>query len=196
MKQKLLLALSLLLAAAAMAPAQDIDPEKAKESTAILAKMRKVELLNELLPLVLTRDQILQILPTIERARAKTRELTNKEHDALLQFDKSSDATINAAMKGKVPDQSAVRDIEVFYEAVDINRQAIMGQNIDAMMEVLQKVLNKGQMKVMANSLTLKFFEPDVTTAEEKDDNVKERVFVREVLLDPLTYDLFIQMTK
>ena len=196
MKQKLLLALSFVLVLAAMAPAQDIDPEKAKESTAILVKMRKVELLNQILPLVLTRDQILQILPTIERVRAKTRELTLKEHDALLQFDKSSQGMIDAGLQGKMPDQSGVRDIEVFYEAVDINRQALMGENIDAMMAVLQKTLNKGQMKVMANSLTLKFFEPDVTTDEEKDDTVKERVFVREILLDPLTYDLFVQMSK
>ena len=56
--------------------------------------------------------------------------------------------------------------------------------------------LNKGQMKVMANSLTVKFFEPDITSDEAKDPTVKERVFVREILLDPLTYDLFVQMTK
>ena len=196
MKQKILLALSLVLAIAAFAPAQDIDPAMAKQSTEILTKMRKVELLNQLLPLVLSRDQILQILPAIERVRAKQRELTIKEHDALIQFDKSSDAMIDASMKGQMPDQTNVRNIEVFYEAVDINRQALMGENLDNMMAVLTKVLNKGQLKVMANSLTLKFFEPDATSDEEKDDTVKERVFVREILLDPLTYDLFVQMTK
>lgn len=196
MKQKLLLAFSLLFALAAFAPAQDIDPDKAKESTAITLKMRKVELLNQIVPMVLSREQILQILPVIERVRAKQRDLTLKEHDALIQFDKSSDGLIAAGLKGQVPDPAAIRNIEVFYEAIDINRQALLGENIDAMMAVLTKVLNKGQMKVMANSLTVKFFEPDLTTDEEKDDTVKERVFVREILLDPVTYDLFVDMTK
>ncbi len=196
MKQKLLLALSLLLVMAAFATAQDIDPAMAKQSTEILAKMRKVELLNQILPLVLSRDQIQQILPAIERVRARLRELTIKEHNALIQFDKSSERMIDAGMKGQMPDQANVRNIEVFYEAVDINRQALMGENLDNVMAVLTKVLNKGQLKVMANSLTLKFFEPDATSDEEKDDTVKERVFVREILLDPLTYDLLVQMTK
>jgi len=47
----------------------------------------------------------------------------------------------------------------------------------------------------MANSLTLKFFEPDITPEQATDDQ-KERVFCREVLLDPLTYDLLVAMSK
>ena len=196
MKSRILLLLSFVLTLSVLCQAQDIDPQEAAQSTQVLNKMRKVELLNQILPLVLTKDQILQILPVIERVRAKQKALTQKEHDELLQFDKNSGDAVDAGLKGQMPDQKFVRDLEVFYEAVDISRQALMGENLDAMMAVLAKALNKGQLKVMANSLTVKFFEPDITTDEAKDDEVKERIFVREILLDPLTYDLLVQMSK
>lgn len=195
MKLKLLLALSSVLALTACAAAQSIDPERAKESTRILQNMRKVELMNQILPLTLERDQILQILPTIERIRDKVRKLYIQENTDLQAFDKQSQAAVDAAMKGKMPDQEYVRKIVAFYRVNDIRRQIAASENVDLLYPVLEKVCNAGQMKVMANSLTLAFFEPDVKPAEAT-DKFRQKVFIREVLLDPMTYDLLLQMTK
>ncbi|MEA2552990.1 MAG: hypothetical protein QOJ65_1166 [Fimbriimonadaceae bacterium] len=195
MKLKLLLAISLSAACLTGAVAQTIDPDKSKESTRIVQAMRKVELMNQILPLVLERDQILQILPVLERIRDKNRRLLIQEHDDLLKYDKQSTAAVDAAMKGKLPDQNFVRELVAFYRVNDLRRQIAMGENIDLLLPALDKALNKGQQKVMANSLTLKFFEPDITP-EQATDKLKIRVFVREVLLDPLTYELLVAMAK
>lgn len=195
MKLKLLLALSCVFALFACSPAQSIDPEKAKDSTRILQNMRKVELMNQLLPLTLEKDQILQILPTLERIRDKVRKLYVQENADLQLFDKASQASVDDAMKGKMPDQDYVRKIVAFYRLNDVRRQVAVNENIDMLLPVLQKVCNKGQLKVMANSLTLAFFEPDVKPAEATDE-FRQRVFIREVMLDPMTYDLLLQMSK
>ena len=195
MNRKLLLALSLLFALFAFAPAQDVDPQMAKESTDITANMHKVELLNQILPLALQPNQIQQILPVLERIRAKQKAQLVKEHQLLLEFQKTSAAAVDAGVKGKLPSPNMVRDIDAFYESITISREAATGDYIDTLLPALQKILDKGQQKVMANSLTLKFFEPDITPQEATDDQ-KERVFCREVLLDPATYDLLVAMAK
>jgi hypothetical protein len=196
MNRKLLLILSLFFALFAISAAQPaVDAQMAKESTEITANMHKVELLNELLPLALQPNQIQQILPALERIRSKQTKQLAKEHEALIEFQKSSAAAVDAGVKGKLPDPNYVRDIEVFYKAIDIGRQVATGENIDLLMPTLTKILDKGQQKVMANSLTLRFFEPDITAAEATDDQ-KIRVFCREILLDPMTYDLLVAMGK
>ena len=195
MNPKLLLSLSLLFALFSAAFAQPVDPNMAKQSTDILTNMRKVELLNQILPLALQQNQIQQILPVLERIRAKQEKLLEQEHKDLIEFQKSSEAAVTDGLKGKMPDQNYVRTIEAFYKANDIRRQVANGENIDLLLPVLQKYLDKGQLKVMANSLTLQFFEPDITPAQATDEQ-KERVFCREILLDPVAYDILVAMSK
>ncbi len=197
MNRKLLISLCMLFGLFALSFAQDdlADPQMAKESTAMVANMRKVELLNQILPLALQPSQIQQILPVLERVRDKQRKLLIQEHKDLLDFQKQTQAAVDAGLQGKLPSADFIRTIEAFYKANDIRRQVANGENLDTLMPVIQKVLDKGQQKVMANSLTLQFFEPDLSPANATDDQ-KERVFCREVLLDPLAYDLLVQMGK
>src|SRR5579885_1827260 len=100
MNRKILLVLSLLLGLFAVSLAQDVDPEMAKQSADIVTRMRKVELLNQILPIALTKDQIQQILPVLERIRDKNRKLLEQEHKDLLEFDRSSSDALDAALKG------------------------------------------------------------------------------------------------
>jgi hypothetical protein len=195
MNRKLLLVLSLLFGLFVISTAQPVDPEMAKESTDILTNMRKVELLDQLLPLALQPSQIQQILPVLERIRDKQRKLIAQEHKDLLDFEKTAQAAVDAGLKGKLPSEDYVRSIQVFYKANDIRRQVATGENLDMLMPVITKVLDKGQQKVMSNSLTLQFFEPDITPAEATDDQ-KMRVFCREIILDPLGYDVLVAMSK
>ena len=172
-----------------------VDPEMAKESTRILDNMRKVELLNQLIPLVLRPDQIQAILPVLERIRDKERRLTEQEHTDLLLFDQNSADTVAAGIKGQLPSADYVVKLEAFYKANDIRRQVATGENLDMLMPVITKTLDGGQQKVMENSLTLQFFEPDLKPDSATDDQ-KMRVFCREIILDPLCYDLLVQMGK
>lgn len=195
MNRKLLLVLSLLFATFTFSFAQPVNPDMARQSTDILTNMRKVELLNQLLPLVLQPNQIQQLLPVLERIRAKQGKLLIQENKDLTEFQKTSLSAVGAGIKGKLPDPALVRMIQVFYKANDIRRQVAMGENIDALMPTIYKTLDKGQQKVMSNSLVLQFFEPDITPKQATEEQ-KMRVFCREVLLDPLTYDLLVQMGK
>jgi hypothetical protein len=195
MKRKLLLVLGLLFATFALSNAQPVDPEMARQSTEILKNIRKVELLNQILPLALQPAQIQQILPAIEKIRVRQKEQLVKEHKLLLDFQKTSATAVDAGVKGKLPSTDLVREIDALYKATEIGRQVIMGENLDLLMPVITKALDKGQQKVMANSLRIQFFEPDVTGAQASDDQ-KMRVFCREVLLDPLAYELLVTMAK
>src|SRR5437588_12008208 len=130
MNRKLLLVLSFLLVIVGFAAAQPVDPEMAKQSTDITTNMRKVELLNQLVPLILEKNQINQILPVLERIRDKQRLLLIQEHKDLLAFDKPSSDAVTAGIGGKLPDAEFVRTIQAFYKANDLRRQVATGENL------------------------------------------------------------------
>ena len=100
--------------------AQPVDPQMAKESSDVLAKMRKVELLYQILPLLLEKQQIDKILPALEKIRAKQRRLTEQEHKDLMGFSQDADKAVAAGIGGKMPGDDAVRTIECSEPGVGI----------------------------------------------------------------------------
>jgi hypothetical protein len=198
MIRKTLIVLSMLFGVFGMlsiSVAQPVDPVMAKQSADILSKLRKVELLYQILPLLLEKQQIDKILPALEKIRSKQRKLLEQEHKDLAGFETDANKAVAAGVGGQMPSDDTIRTIEAFYKANDLRRQVAMGENLDLLMPVLKSTLNAGQMKVMANSLTMAFFEPDLAPGDINDE-VKARVFAREVLLDPLTYEILVAMDK
>jgi hypothetical protein len=60
-------------------------------------------------------------------------------------------------------------------------------------MEAMKTSLNAGQMKVAANALDFKLYNPNIKPEEIKEED-RLRLYVQEVLLDPLAYDLLVKM--
>lgn len=194
MTVRLLLLSSLLCASIASAQPQPAD--MGKRSDVIVANLRKVELVNQILPLVLQKDQIRKLLPAIEKVRDKSRKLLRQEYEDLIRYEgRASDAVAAALKEGRLPQNTFVREIVAFFNASEIRRSVALYENVDIVMPVLKTTLNKGQLKVAANSLPVHYFEPDVKP-EEATEELRLRVFIREVILDAHTYDLLIQMSK
>lgn len=188
-----LLALALLsLSLSAHAGAQ-VDPAKAKRSADVMTKIGQLDLLVQLLPLALDKEQLRMLLPVIEKARAKSYKIMDMEADDLAKLDQRvSKAVTDALEKGVYPPQDLQVDIAKLTRAFTIRRQLAGAENVEEVYAAIGKTLNEGQKKAMENSL-----DPKLLGVKETLDSVgKIKFFIREILLDPRSYDLLVKMSK
>jgi hypothetical protein len=172
------------------------DVAMGQKSDEILLMMRKVQIMNQILPLVMDKTQIRKILPTVEKVRAKVKEVQRTEFKQLQGLENPTKFALDEAIKqGRMPSKETLDKIAEFYGSAQTIRQAYVADNIEQVLAIMKETLNKGQLKAAANSLTLSFYEPNVKP-EEATEDFRLRVFVREVMLDPVTYDLLLAMSK
>lgn len=187
---------ALLGALAGSASAQQNPLAPSAEKMAFDVKVRKIDLLNQILPVLFTRKQIDALLPVIERARVRVKETRKKEDVLIKDFQKSVDEAIkNGTEKQSVPPRKILTDLTRLLEAIRITRQMVAAENAKSVQEVFDKVCNAGQRKVAAQSLALGMFEP-APDPEKVTEAQRELIFVREILLDPLAYDLLVDLQK
>src|SRR5947209_426291 len=75
-------------------------------------KVRKLELYNLLLPLLLSKEQLRAILPPIEKAREVVRIVRKSEVDEIKKLDVKADDALKAAEeKGAVPTKALMDDL-------------------------------------------------------------------------------------
>jgi hypothetical protein len=192
----LLICLSVLLALVSSAPAQLASDDQAKRSDEILKKMRQIDLLNQMLPLALSKDQINKLLPSIEKARQRVKDQQKEEFKLMTQYEGKIDAAVKAGIdKGDVPDIALLRELNAVMTTMELRRDAVASENADAVLSEMKKALNAGQLKVAANSLNPKLFDPSVKVDEMTQDQ-KILFFVRNIMLDPHSYDLMRQLLK
>lgn len=191
--KRFLIVLGIILVFSGVAVSQP-SSEKAKQSAATLDKMRQIDLLNHLLPLVMTKEQIRKILPSIEKARRDVRTQEDEEAKFLAQSSaKVEKAVKDGVDKGDVPDKQLLRELNAMIRLFSMKRKEIGDDNAKMVMEVAKTTFNAGQLKAMANSLDFKVYYPGVKPEEVKDED-KINLFIREILLDPLAYDLLVRM--
>src|SRR5262245_56791849 len=89
------LLVTLFVVAHAIAQGSAVEKDRQNRSDNILTKVDQLNLMNQILPLVMTREQVRKILPPIEKARQKVREIEKVE----LEDMKKIDAKIDAALK-------------------------------------------------------------------------------------------------
>src|SRR4051812_37834674 len=100
----LLICLSVMLAFVSSASAQLAPSDQGKKSDEILKKMRQIDLLNQMLPMAMSKDQIGKLLPVIEKARQSVKDEQKFEYKQLLEVEGKVDAAIKAGVdKGEVP---------------------------------------------------------------------------------------------
>lgn len=170
--------------------------ERGAKSDAILAKMRRIDLLNQILPILMTKKQIGDVLSAIEKARANAERTKKFEYETLLGFDKELDTTIKAGIeKGEMPNKDFVKKLTKTFSVMGINRSVAVGENVTMVIDAMKKTLNVGQIKAAAGALDVTYFEPGLKP-EEWTQEKKLDVYVRVVILDPLAYDLLKEMFK
>ena len=190
------LAALLVFAFAAPSYGQVTAAERAKKSDEILQKVHQLDLMNNLLPLVLTKEQLGKFLPVMEKARQAVRDQEKVEYDFLLKLNPKVDTALTEAKtKGKVPGREVINETWATFQMFTWKRKAIADENVANVTKAFEGAINEGQRKTAINTVNPKQFDP---TADPKtmSDAKKMEMFVRNILLDPAAYDLLVGMLK
>ena len=171
-------------------------PEEVKKSEQIMLKMKQLDLLNQMIPLALTKEQIGKLLPSVERARAKVKQTQKEELNVLLKLEsKLTDAIKTSTEKQIAPPKALIDEVSDETFKLAQKRGAIITENVDSVFKVFNDTLNAGQKKAAANSLAIAYFIPDADP-KKMTDAEKIRVFIQEIFLDPQAYDVLLQLEK
>lgn len=191
MTSQVWIAATLALGMATVGSAQTTTPEdRAQKSFAIFEKNIKLDLYNQILPLLFTKEQFRAILPAIERTRQRVRETEKLEFDELQKLEAEMDKALkDAADKQALPPAELMTKISNTLKKLSVARRLIVDMNIQEVNDAFMKVANPGQQKAAANSLNLALYYPNAKPEEVKNEQ-KLRIFVSEVLLHPAAYDL------
>jgi hypothetical protein len=186
--------LSLFAMLAGVAVGQSTD--RGKKSDEIVRKSRQLDLANHILPLILTKSQINELLPVIEKCRANVRKIENMEADDLLKMEAKIDKAISDALnKDQVPSKELLKEVAALYRAFTIRRQVAASENAEAVLEVLKRVLNEGQLKTAEKSIDPRAYDPKAEPDKMSQDD-KLNLFIKDVLLDPQSYDFLVKLAK
>ena len=199
MKKPLLALLSLASLAAvasAQAPAAASSPAQGSRSDAIMLNIKKLDVLIQVVPLALTKDQVSALLLSIEKVRQQEKQLRAQEDKDLIQIDaKTAKLVDDGVQKGSYPAREAQVEIAKFMGVMGIRRSMAAIDYINIVYDTCTKTLNAGQLKVMEKSLKPELLDPSLKV-DQMDSAAKVKFFIRKVLLDPVAYDVLIDMAK
>lgn len=182
--------------AVTIAGAQTPPSPAQQKADQVLLKARKVDLLNQILPVLMTKDQIGKLLPVIEKARAAVKAVEEKERGELGALEPKLDAAIKEALdKNLVPSRDVLNNAYATFQMMQLRRQSIVNQNVDALLKVIDESWNAGQRKAAAQALRPEAFDPTLDSSKMTDEQ-KLRFYVRVILLDPYAYDLLIKLRE
>jgi hypothetical protein len=187
---------ALVLAVAAFGHAVQEPSARDRKSAEILTKIRQVDLLNQLLPVSLSKEQINKLLPVIEKCRQLVRKQEEEEANLLLTLEKEATEAVNRGIeKQDVPDAELLVKFSKAIAEMSAKRQNVITANVIAVTTVFEEVCNKGQIRTAANSLNPRLINPNLKI-EELTEEVRLNYWIQEVLLDPRAYDLLVRMAK
>jgi hypothetical protein len=191
---RLLLPLLILLPAFSYCHTRQSPEERASKSDAILSKLHQLDLLNHILPLLLTKAQLNPILTSIENSRKLIKITQESEYKRLIPFDDDCTAALAKAIDGGlVPDRDLMKKAFAAVAAMTQNRQIITQANISNVTEAVNGVLNDGQKKIMMVQLDPKLFDKTLDP-DKMSDLEKVRFYVSNILLDPMAYDVLTKL--
>lgn len=195
MKSRSLLSLSLFLLASPILTTGAFA-QKTTITERVLDKIGKADVLYNILPLLLTKKQILDLLPTLEKARDNVRKTMAKEDQMFESIEAIADAAYQRAIeKNVLPSEEDRAKMSKALFAFRTQRNLAANENVDLVQPVFDRITNAGQRKVAVNTLNIKVFLPDAKP-EEMSDEAKERLFIRYILLDSAAYEMLTDMAK
>jgi hypothetical protein len=132
----------------------------------------------------------------IEKVRQRVSDTLKAEYTELKPLDADMDQAIkDAEAKGTMPSHEFMRRVFAAYGKINGRRELMAQMNTNDVYDVFVKVLNAGQVTVAANALDPKFFNPKAKVEEMKTED-KVRLYVRQVLLNPMAYPILVQMSN
>jgi len=169
--------------------------DEAARSAKVQENMRRVDLLRWLMPLVLRKDQFDKILPVFAKIKSEQRKVLEDEDKQFLALEKELEEAIRKAKEENVfPKRDLVTKCIRLVQALGLRRRMARADLTEEMYKVVDSTLDAGQKKAMT---AIEWKEIDPTAElEGKPDADKIRFFVRVVLLDPLAYDILIDLDK
>jgi hypothetical protein len=171
-------------------------PEQARKSAEVLSKMRQIDLLNQLIPLALQKSQITQLLPVVERARAKVTEIQKDEAVKLERLDAKITAAIKKSIESNVaPPKALLDELAQATAEMSVKRLVAVDANTTSVLKVFNEVCNAGQKAAAAHSLAPQLLNPSLKPDQMTQED-KIRFFIQEILLDPQCYDVLVQLEK
>jgi hypothetical protein len=196
MKTKFLIAITLALVSS-FAFSQEYTAA-GKELDSTLLKINKLNILKYVTPLLLKKSQLNALMTTLEKCQAKQNEIIAsdvKEFKARkldTEIDKALDEALN---DGTYPKRDLQGRIIAIQDALLIRRKLATNEMVDMLLETCRKSLNEGQITAMKNLTDPNYVEGQ-TKASKLSDDEKTKLYIREVFLSPLTYDLLKQLAK
>jgi hypothetical protein len=189
----LLLCIALIFALVAGASAQPITTDRGKTSDEVFLKIRKIDLLNHILPMLLTKDQINKLLPAIEQARGKQKQELAREDEELAKLKAQVDEAYVAAIEKGVYPKEVSTVVAAKTRQMSIARQIVLGEMIEIVEKAVTTHLNEGQRKAMIGSFAASYIAPG-RKPEDITDAIRMKFFIESVLLDPLTREILIEV--
>lgn len=185
------------IAVVAIAAAQAAgSAEKAKRSTEIMNKARQMDIMNQLLPLLLTKDQIGKLLPKIEKSRAELRKLEAEEYETLIGLEPKLDKALKEGYeKGMIVKQSTINETYLAFRRMEAKRISTGADYGDQIYEDVSTILTKGQKKSMAGALTPNMLNPSLDPRKMTEED-RIQFFIQTILLDPQCYDVLLKLQK
>lgn len=167
-----------------------------KAVDAMLTKVRKIEVYNQILPVLMTPDQIRAILTVLEKHRVEAAKLEDEEFKWLSSVDKDLTTLLkNAEEKGAIPDEKTMETLVLYFKAFSIKRAALMNEVVAELKKTMKEKLNAGQVSAAANALDVRFY-AFTKPAEELTEDEKLDSWIRVVLLDNHAYYILLELAK
>ena len=167
-----------------------------EEALRINRNIRKLLVLNQLLPLLLTGSQAKALLPSIEHAHAAERRIREQELEVMKSNNHRIDAAIRAAEKGNriTTGKENERIIGMLYE-LGQHRASMIRTESEKVRLAMVKVLNVGQVKAASHSFDPRWLDNNLDPKTMSDEQ-KLRIYVRMVLLDESVTDYLISKSR
>ena len=90
--------------------------------------IRQADLLNHILPILWTKEQLNAVLPAIEKARQNVTQAHDNEYHKLIELDPKVTAAIEKALnEGQVPGRDLLKEIQVQMVSLNNIRMAMGG---------------------------------------------------------------------
>jgi hypothetical protein len=161
------------------------DPHKVQP---VLDKLGEIDVANQILPLLLTKDQIKQLLPVMEKCRQNVRNQEAKEAERIKALEKDADKVLADGAKGLLPPKEFLDRVNALFKKIQDERTGVKLANQILMMEVVNRAFNEGQKKA-AIGVVDKIFNEEKRTWEDGSNEAKLRYFVNAVILGDRGYE-------
>lgn len=168
----------------------------AERSAAIMQKVSQVDLLVQVLPLAIRKEQFGPLLTVIEKNRQKEKVIRSNENEDLLRIEQDLTKAVKDGLeKGAYPPKEMRFKAIKLLNAMTIRRRVAVKEMVEDVYKVVSTTFDAGQLKVMENSLDPTDDDPTVKK-ETLDAKAKINFFIERVFLDALVYDILLKLEK